>query len=226
METIKEYEEFEKEKGKHITIHNLAEVWNARLKFEKEMSKYSFALILSFFSLLEFLLDVFYAFEQPNMEFFEFRKKKWQNRFKIVFTVSKNEKLKRFYDKLVDIKRNYRNPLAHGLRSEVTLLVQLPYIGLVPLSYEYFSQKIYYGIAEIGKNDALKIINTFQSFLDFLKNKEPYRFYMLYLDYGFAVPMNEQEVLKIKEKMTTYEEFKEYLDKEAFYQDLLINRDI
>jgi len=190
------------------------------------MSKYSFALILSFFSLLEFLLDVFYAFEPPNIEFFEFRKKKWQNRFKIVFTISKNEKLKRFYDKLVDIKRNYRNPLAHGLRSEVTLLVQLPYIGLVPLSYEYFSQKIYYGIAEIGKNDALKIINTFRSFLDFLKNKEPYRFYMLYLDYGFAVSMNEQEVLKIKEKMTTYEEFKEYLDKEAFYQDLLINRDI
>ena len=126
----------------------------------------------------------------------------------------------------MDIKRNYRNPLAHGLRSEVTLLVQLPYIGLMPLSYENFSQKIYYGIAEIGKNDALKIINTFQSFLDFLKNKEPYRFYMLYLDYGFAIPMNEQEVLKIKEKMTTYEEFKEYLDKEAFYQDLLINRDI
>jgi len=226
LETIKEYEEFEKEKGKHITIHNLVDIWNTRLKFEKEISKYSFALILSFFSLLEFLLDVFYAFEQPNMEFFEFRKKKWHNRFKIVFTISKNEKLKRLYDKLVDIKRNYRNPLAHGLRSEVTLLVQLPYIGLVPLSYEYFSQKIYYGIAEIGKNDALKIINTFQSFLDFLKNKEPYRFYMLYLDYGFAVPMNEQEVLKIKEKMTTYEEFKEYLDKEAFYQDLLINRDI
>lgn len=143
-----------------------------------------------------------------------------------MFTISKNEKLKEFYDKFVNIKKNYRNPLAHGLRSEVTLLVQLPYIGLVPLSYEYLSQKIYYGIAEIGKNAALKIINIFQSFLDCLENKEPYRFYMLYLDYGFAISMNKQEVLKVKEKMTTYEEFKEYLDEEAFYQDLLINRDI
>jgi len=59
LETIKEYEEFEKEKGKHMTIHNLVELLNARLKYEKEISKYSFALILSFFSLLEFLLDVF-----------------------------------------------------------------------------------------------------------------------------------------------------------------------
>jgi len=226
LDTIRECEKFEKDIKKPEKISDIVENFNIKLTYEKTISKYSFALILSFFSFLEFLLDVIYAFEQPNKKFFEFRKEKWNDRFKLVFSINKNKELKCLYDDLIIIKTNYRNPLAHGLTNEVNLLILLPYVGLVPLSYEYLSDKTYYGFVEIEKDDASKIIDTFRRLLKFVEDEEPYRFYILYLSYGFSIPINAQEISKIKKEMITYEEFKEYLEKRAFYEDMIINRDI
>jgi len=225
LDTIGELEKFQKN-VKEIEISNIIKNLNIKLNLEKTISKYSFALILSFFSFLEFLLDVIYAFEQPNKKFFEFRKKKWYERFKLVFPINKNKELKHLYDDLIDIRRDYRNPLAHGLTNEVSLLVPLPFAGLVPLSYEFLSEKTYYGFVEIEKDDASKIIGTFRKLLKFVEEEEPYKFYTLYLSYGFPIPINAQESSKIKKEMTTYEEFKEYLEKRAFYEDMIRNRDI
>jgi len=225
-DAVKEYEEFEEDKKRPGKISDIAEILNTKLAHERIISKYSFALILSFFSLLEFLLDVIYAFEQPNKKFFEYRKEKWNDRFKLVFSINKNKELKHLYDNLINIKTNYRNPLAHGLTNELNLLVTLPYAGLVPLSYEYLSNKTYYGFAEIEKDDALKIIGTFRKFLKFLENEEPYKCYMLYLNYGFPIPISSKKISEIKKEMTTYEDFEEYLDERAFYEDMVINRDV
>jgi len=198
---------------------------NKKAKLENEITAYSFALILSFFSLMEFLLDVFYAFEQPHIKFSVFKKKKWDERFKLIFDLNKEKDIKQIYDEVKEIKREYRNPLTHGLYKEANLLVKFPYIGLIPLSYNYLFDEICYGPG-ISMNNVCDIINTFESFLNILKNKEPYKFYMLYIDYGFPIPMNEKEMSKIKEKMTSYVEFKEYLEWRRAYEDMIINRDI
>lgn len=226
LDTIGEYEKFENDIKKPEKIPDITENLNIKLTLQETISKYSFALILSFFSFLEFLLDVIYAFEQPNKKFFEFRKENLNDRFRLAFSINKNKELKRLYDSLINIKTNYRNPLAHGLTNEVNLLVPLPSAGLVPLSYEYLSDKTYYGFAEIEKDDASKIISTFRRFLKFVEDEEPYKLYILYLSYGFSIPINAQEISKIKKEMTTYEEFKEYLEKRASYEDMVINRDI
>ncbi len=221
-DAIKEYKEIKKSKNFSYIIEKL----NTELSLQRTISKYSFALILSFFSLLEFSVDVIYIFEKPNAEFFKFRKKKLNDRFKLVFPINKNKKLKSLYDFLINIKTNYRNLLAHGLINEVNLLVPLPFAGLVPLSYEYLSKKIFYGPTEIEKDDALKIVCTFRKFLKFIENEDPYKFYMLYLNYGFPIPVNAKKISGIKKEMTSYEEFKEFLENKAIYEDMVINRDI
>lgn len=222
--TVKEYDEFvaKKKKGKSISslTHSLGVIQN----YERTISNYSFALISAFFSLLEFLLDAIYAFEKPKNEFFEYRKKEWRDRFKLVFPVGQNKIIKSLYDEFIKIREEYRNPLSHGLTNEVNLLVHLPGSGLVPLSYEYLSKKPYYSIIEVEKDDALEIINIFQKFLKFMKNERPYRFYLLYLRSGLPVPVNVEEISKLRKKMTTYKEFGQYLDEKTEFQDMIINR--
>lgn len=225
QDSIKEYEVIEKNNKSFGKNLSLADRLNYTLDAGKKISKYSFALILAFFSLLEFLLDVVYVFEYPNKNFLKFRKKQWKDRFKSTFPINSNEKLKNFYDEFTSIRRNYRNPLTHGLRNEVNLLFSLPSIGLVPLSYEYLSHTTYYGFVEIGKEKALNILDLFRTFLKFMEEEDPYMFYILYLDIGFSIPVNEKEVLKIKKLMTTYEDFKEYLISKSRYEDIIINRD-
>jgi hypothetical protein len=182
-------------------------------------------MILSFFSLLEFLLDVLYAFEQHNEKFFEFRKKNWNIRFKSLLNFNKHKELKRIYEELLSIKKNYRNPLTHGLTNEISLLVPLASVGLIPLSYRNLSNKTYYSFFEIEKEDALRMIDLFREFLAFLENKEPYKFYILYLKCGFSIPIDANEISKIKKKMSSEEEFQEYIERESYIEDMFINRD-
>jgi len=227
---LKKDKKFEEDKKKVKGIPDILRIINtrsARMKVISEMiSNYTFALILSFFSLLEFLLDVIYAFEQPNKKFFEFRKERLDDRFKLLFPINKNKKLKHFYDEFLNIKTNYRNPLAHGLTSEVNLLVPLSRTRLVPLSYEYLSDSPHYGFVEIEQEDAVKIMGTFTRFLKFMKNEEPYRFYMLYVTFSFPIPIESKEISEIKKRMTTYRYFKKYLIDRGIYESMLINRDI
>jgi hypothetical protein len=226
LETIKEYEEFDKKK-KITKNFDSMKYLSAKLTYEKTISNYSFALIQTFFSLLEFLLNGIYVFKQPNEKFFEFRKEHWDSKFKLCFPVSNNKKIKELYDKLLRIKRTYRNPLAHGLiNDKVNILVPLSHVGLVPISYEYLSDKIYYGLVELEKDDVLRIINIFKEFLEFIEHEEPYRFYTLYFDYGFSIPMSTKEISEIKKEMTTYKNFKEYLDMKTLYEEMIVNRDI
>jgi hypothetical protein len=223
---IKIYGELEKDGDRAKGPTDVIELFNAKLAQERVISNYSFAYVLIFFSFMEFLLDVIFAFEQPEKEFSEFRKDSWYDRFKLVFPINENGELKRLYDDLVRIKNTYRNPLAHGLTNELNLLVSLPHSGLVPLSYEYLSTELSYSLAGIGRDDASKITDTFSGFLRFIENKEPYKYYILYIKYGFPIPLDTKEIVKIKKKMTTCEDFENYLEKRIEYEDMIINRDL
>lgn len=227
LESEREFEKLEIENRNINNYFNfIVNVYNKKFNIENKLSKYTFALILSFFSILEFILDVFFIFENHKKKFLEFKKEKWIKRFKIVFNLKNNIKIKKLYDELINIKNNYRNPLSHGLYNEVNILVFLPTIGLVPLSYEYLLNKVQYNYIEIKKEDALYILRIFKEFFKIIENEEPYNFYNLFLNYGFPIPVNKNELSKIKNKMTTYEEFKEYLDKRSRYEDMIINREI
>ncbi len=55
------------------------------LKEMKSNEGFIFSLILSFFSTCEFILDIFYIFDNPKGAFFKFQKKNWYNKFEDVF---------------------------------------------------------------------------------------------------------------------------------------------
>jgi hypothetical protein len=225
-ETITDYEKFESKKEKLKSSPHIAKTLNTRVGFESTILNYSFSLILSFFSILEFILDVLYAFEQPSIKYTEYKKRYWNERFKIVFDIKSNKKIKLLFDEFIRIKEDYRNPLSHGLTNEVNLLVHLPNTGLIPLSYEYLSHTAHFSFFGIKEQDAKRLIETFSQFFDFLKQEKPYLYYMHFLEYSFPIPLASKEIAKIKSYMTSYEDFKEHLYVRAQYEDALTNRDI
>ncbi len=217
-EIIKSYDK----KTKKLNPKNLSDILNPIIERQKEIANYSFSLLLSFFSLTEFLFDVIYIFKKSGEGFFDFKELDWKKRFKVTFDL-KDKEIKDFYEKFIAIRKKYRNPLTHGLTNEASLLVKWPSIGLVPISYKYLLNEICYDLFNVREEDALSIINKFDSFLKFIKKKKPYNFYMMYIKYGFPIPAVKKDISQIKKEMTTITNFKSYLDGKAEHETMIDN---
>jgi len=205
---------------------------NAYLKYEKELSFYTFALVVSFFSLLDFLINTIFIFEHYNSvkEFWEFLEKDWRNRFKTVFPINKNKELKYIYEEILTIRKEYRNLFAHGFMDktkEIQILISLPKFGLVPISYEYLNKKlIYLPVLLINQSEAFRIVQIFRKFLKFISTQNPYKFYTLYLKFQFPIPVAQKEIYEIKSKMVSYKKFEQYLQEQSELETMILNRDI
>ncbi len=82
-----------------------------------------------------------------------------------------------------------------------------------------------FGLTEISLKSCYKIKEEFESFLNLLNNKEPYKYYLLYFEFEFPIPINKNEILKIKNQMTSYDDFKEELIDRVKYEDMIRNRE-
>lgn len=227
-DSIRKYREMEEDIVERLQKnHN---IW-FRKKQEKKISYFTFALMSSFYSILEFLLDAFYAFEQKDIEFDYFKKKSWDWRFKQVLPeegkINENKELKKIYDDIFRVKEDYRNPLSHGLSNKANLLFKFPGAGLVPLSYEYLEEKINYNLTIMEIEESENILRTFEHFFNFLQFNEPYRFFLEYIGYSdFPIPLDSKEIEKIKNKMKSPENFEIFLERKAKKMELIINREI
>jgi hypothetical protein len=199
---------------------------NERWRLERILAFRSMPLITSFFSLLEFLLDAFFAFEQPSCTFFEFRQSNWQERLKLVVRLEPGSRLLKGYEQISRIKSKFRNPLTHGLTNESALLVPVPFGGLVPVSYEHLSNTLHFGMTQISQEAVAQIVNTFNGFLYSLKKVEPYVFYVRYLSAGFSLPVSKKEADRIREEMRDMDTFEEYIETRSRYEDAVTNREI
>ena len=199
---------------------------NISLNFEHKISYLTFALLTIFFSFLEFLSDVFFVFREERESYFEYREDvRWYKRFKKAFPIKDDKTLKKIYDNLREIKEKFRNPLVHGLMGESELIVPVLDIGLIPFSYKYFSENISYRYVLIKPEEVSYIIEILQKFFDYIREIKPYKYYYLYCEAGFAIPINEEDLIEIRAKMTSIEGFNEYLEYRSYLEDKYFNMD-
>jgi hypothetical protein len=197
----------------------LADMLNMDFKSNKEIGNYCFALMTSFFSLTEFIFEVFYLFEPKSVSLADFNIRKWHEKFKLLFPIEKSTKLKSLYDNFIDIKNNYRNPLTHGLLNRDAYLI--PIAGkMIPYSYKNLN-KVYHQFFIIEKQEAIHIISVFNQFLTFIESNDPYRYYMYFIKYSFPIPAKSENIDALKQKMTNFEAFKEYIDNQVRYHDFI-----
>lgn len=202
-------------------VQSVAQHIGDRRERETVLAYRAFPVFTSFFSLLEFVFDVFFAFQRPNTSFWEFRRQPWQDRLKAVVPLSSSSEFLKNYEKVIRIKSDFRNPLTHGLTSSTTLLVPVRFGGLVPMSYEHLTNT-----NKISDSVFSEAIDAFEFILSYFTKTEPFAYYMLYAEHGFSIPVEATKVAAIKAKMTSIEDFTNYLEFKRDYQDAIGNRDI
>ncbi len=208
------------ERSDHAQKYDMIiDILNVTFGSGKEIGNYCFALMGSFFSLTEFIFEVIYLFEPKNSSLEDFSARKWHEKFKLLFPIEKNPKLKSMYDYFIGVKNNYRNPLSHGLLNKDAYLI--PIAGkLIPYSYKNLN-KVYHQFFVVEKQEAIDILSVFNQFLTFIESNDPYRCYMYFIKHGFPIPAKKEEIEILKRKMIDFKAFKEYIDSEVRYHDLL-----
>ena len=211
--------------AKDTSDKSLTNFLNKKWNLDKESQYYMFSVIISFFSLSEFLLISLLCFSNKKVSYNYFKNLSWDERFKLIFNISKNKEICKIYNDLLEIRKEYRNPLAHGIWSQYEqLLVPLKMFGLLPVSYEFAGKSMIFGMDKGISMD--KILNTFNSFFKYLNSDVWYRMVVRYLDYNFPIPFNRNEIDNIKKFMKNENEFEEYLKCRDEYETMVINRDI
>jgi len=190
----------------------------------QEVAYLTFSLMNSFYSTLEFILDIFVVLKTPSINFSSFQGKNWRDKFKTVFDLS-DDRVFNIYNELIKIKQNYRNPLSHGLNHKTSLLVPFPEEGLLPLSYEFISKTPYFNLQVIEINECKKIIKLFDDFFKYIKTKEPYAYYLQYIDAGFSIPRDKNKINDIKQYMSSKKDFEDYINRQHRIHDMIENRD-
>lgn len=210
-------------KSEHDSNIGIADLLNKRWSLERESQYYMFALVISFFSLSEFLLIPMLCFSEKKISYYEFKELSWSERFLEIFDIKSSKEISQIYTNLLEIRRDYRNPLSHGLWSDYEqLLVPFKNFGLVPISYEFMKKTMLFGL-NLGIPTE-KILNTFNNFFDYLNSDSWFKLIIKYLDYSFPIPFNKKNIDTIKMFMRNENEFEKYLEDRAEYEDAVTNR--
>ncbi len=199
------------------------------LKGMKGNESLSFGLIISFFSVCEFILDIFHVFEKLGEEFFQFQRNNWYNKFEKIFDTENNSIIAKIYEDLKELREVYRNVYAHGMtfqnRNPNNLLVDFKGHP-VPISYQFISDTVYYGRKHLFDNeDSKELIQVFENFFNFITNNEPYSFYFKWIETGWEIPLYKDGIVGTIDMLRDGDEFMEYAEERAYHEDKIDNRD-
>lgn len=222
---IAETEVIEEEQNSEIGKFKTTRYIDHKREKEIESSYYFFPLISIYFSILEFILDIFKCFQDSNVAYLEYRALNWKERFKLVFNLDDAE-LKKIYDTIVEIKENYRNPLSHGLNNEVNLLIGIEGEGVVPISYAFLKDKPHFTSKIISIEKSIQYVNVLENFFEYLKKTEPFNYYWTYLQYDFTIPKSPKAIENLKSHMTSVEDFVHHLDRIEDYYERKMNGEL
>lgn len=195
---------------------------NVSFKLYKEAEFLSNATYISFFSLLEHLCILGLAFTNTpeKFNFEDFSRKKWQEKFKIVFPLNVPE-FRDYYNKFIDLAKYRRNPTAHGHLDKAYTIFNfyLPEAShRIPMGL--YNREL---VHSLKKEDNLTLL---KSFIKLIRTNKTTKRWMLYLDRGFDVYYEKGELGEYMHFMkSSSRDVKEYLEYLSRMEDDLGNMD-
>jgi len=192
--------------------------WHWR-KNEKEGANYAIAMINSFFGMLEHLLVLcapFMGFQPADGRLVSLIGAQWGQKYKLVFDMSTDHEAKRFYDRLREIKEEYRNPQAHGgfEREWWSMYFHLPGVGALPaklVNHKYSFEPV----SLMDFEDICRILDEFETFLNTGKS----RYGIKFANAGLNVSFGDNSILEYQDAMKSDKDFEAFLDHEAYEAD-------
>jgi hypothetical protein len=195
-------------------FRDIAERLNAMLRAREETALAGYAMAGMFFSATETFFDIVFALvDGPRgMPFAEFARKDWRDKFKEVLPVN-DPLLKPIYDELIAVKKRFRDPIFHGLGKEARFLV--PFRNqLVPVSYEHLSRSIHYTSSIEDSDWAVRALEVFDKFEDWLAATHPYSLVTAYAETGFAIPLYGHDLAETQAAIANEDAFHAWLEQQ------------
>lgn len=137
----------------------------------------------------------------------------WKEKYKVVFELSKDVEANRHLDKLIQLKEQFRNPLAHGnfLKEGGSFKVHMEHLGIVPMNLTKVDKQLAYSFKGLNEIRFEELCETLDNFEIFLANHERTKYGMIYIQNDLPVPFDENTRKRNLIAMTCEESFEEYI---------------
>lgn len=146
-------EEF-KRNYQELSIHDLT--LDEYFTETEKCDYYTCAMLDAFFSLLEHTLVGLIPFMREKkfkkIDVERFILENWKSKYKFIFDLGRDELAKETYDKLLEIKENFRNPFSHGnyLRDGSTIQIHMEHVGAIPMKLTRTKQNLNFSFKGVG----------------------------------------------------------------------------
>jgi hypothetical protein len=190
----------------------------------RDLESLTISAIVFFFAKTEAILDSCFALsDRKGLSFEVFRRIDWADRVKHFVKVNSDNELNQTFSELVYIKTHYRNRIVHAAPE---LLFSIPNIGLVPESFERYSEPHMGLFSRITEESVKRIFEVFDYFETRIESIESTRYGFEYAKSGLAIPLYKKEVQLLRNAMRNLEDFRSLLESRREQQDAFDNMEI
>jgi len=208
--------------GESFRVDHLSRRLNEIVKADRALAHNGYAMVGLYFSSLEVLFDVMFALSGGTGEdYLAFRQGTWADRFKTVLPPGSSPELNKLYSRLLNLKRDFRDNIFHGLGGEESLLVRLEGKGLVPVSYESLTNALHYRPTTMDTDAVREALSLLDAFDGWLESNEPYSLYLDFVATGFEIPLHRESQEEIQAAMTSPGDFRNWLEEQSRRDDQL-----
>lgn len=194
---------------------------------EREGSALGTAAVDAYFSLQEHLFCIslaFTTFGQSRPDLLQFLGANWRTKARLVLNI-RDPAVKAFYDRLVAIREEWRNPLAHGgfLSGGGSLYFHLPGIGALPARLRRTSAgvKVRFSLRSSSFTEIMGLFDSFDAFL----LEGPLRYPIKWGLSGLDVAFDAHSAAAHAAAMQSDETFEEFIEYRSYEEDLHTNMD-
>lgn len=128
----------------------------------------------------------------------------WSEKYLTIFDFSKETRASQIYDKLIEIKRNYRNKFSHGGLDHDggSLFVHFGKLGAIPAK---LSKGVKSTIFSISQLEFIDVCNGFDECDEFFENGSITTVWT-YLNYGFDIAFDTSSIEQYKKYLLMEDE--------------------
>ena len=172
------------------------------------------AAVDAYFSRLEHLFCIALAFSahaSPGTTFLEFLSANWPTKARTLLDLSDPD-AKKFYDRLLEIRDEWRNPLAHGgfLTGGESLFFHLPRVGALPARLKRTPTGVKFDF-ELAHSSFTGIIELFDQFDTFLEERALH-FAVKWAASGLNVAFDASSLTQYRDATESDETFDQFID--------------
>lgn len=229
--TFRMADKYKNEKIKQNSIQDVFQLINKNRRKISVGNYYLIAMVDSFFSLLEhifvLLIPFIPNFDITSIKLDEVIGMRWKNKFRIIFSDTKDNDSNKNLENLVKIKEIFKNTISHGhfLKRDNSFFAQTEYLGLIPVILTEHQDTLNYSLGSINQMSFKEIMDSFNNFIKYLKNHKKTKYGMKYIESGLPVAFDDDSIKSYNDAMKNYKSFDNLLRHMSYLHDKAANMD-